>query len=121
MTRFSRSPFVLALLLVSCASAPDVPLGQSFVLRFGETARVGPAGLSITFADVEDSRCPRQVTCVWQGTAAVLLRVGREEIRVEVPGSAGAGQLRIELQELNPYPLKEPPAKSEYEATLVVR
>jgi len=75
----------VVLLALSCgeSDAPTsdgnlsvTPTGpQGVTLRVGETAEVN--NLEITFVGVlEDSRCPVDVTCVWEGNAKVELAVG---------------------------------------------
>jgi hypothetical protein len=60
-------------------------------LRVGESA-VFADGLSIELLRVEDSRCPKDVVCVWAGElAAVLSATG---------GGFGADQVQIRLGEL---------------------
>jgi len=45
--------------------ARDVPLGGPFSLSVGDLVEVGGAGLTLRFDGVDqDSRCPRDVTCV---------------------------------------------------------
>jgi hypothetical protein len=51
-----------------------VQKGSDFDLMTGETARVSGSFVNITFTGVrEDSRCPTDVQCVWQGNAVVGL------------------------------------------------
>ena len=48
---------------------------QGVTVRVGETVEVN--NLEITFSSVlEDSRCPVDVTCIWEGNAKVELEVG---------------------------------------------
>lgn len=70
---------------VTDAAAPGPPaagpgLGESFYLKIGETATIGPdefnAGPTVELVEiVEDSRCPSDVTCVWAGRALVRVIV----------------------------------------------
>ncbi len=58
------------------AAGVSVTVGQEFRLHTGETAAIGGASSSITFAGVaSDSRCPAGVQCVQAGNAAVVLHV----------------------------------------------
>lgn len=68
---------------------------------------------SIEFLKViSDSRCPRQVTCIWQGEAKVLLGidVGGKYIEQEVVVAGGiaeiplAANLLLQVSNLKPYP-----------------
>ncbi len=66
-------------------------LGQRFDLRVGETAVLQAETLTITFERVaEDSRCPRDTTCVWEGDAAIRLAVRGAD--------AAAGTLTLHTQ-----------------------
>ena len=81
----------------------DLQIGQE--LLFGET---GVRFLKV----VSDSRCPRQVTCIWPGEATVLLGIevnGKYfEKEVVVSGSGAELLLPEDLQmfvsHLRPYP-----------------
>jgi hypothetical protein len=55
-------------------NAPQAPADVE--LRVGETATLDGGALLVTLAEVtEDSRCPRNVMCVWSGRAVVTLHV----------------------------------------------
>jgi hypothetical protein len=70
---------VLALLVTGCAGGDDtveVNLGQEFSLAIGERASISGEDLEIEFLDVlEDSRCPRDATCVWEGRVRCLVEI----------------------------------------------
>ncbi|MBI3051897.1 hypothetical protein HYY74_05570 [Candidatus Woesearchaeota archaeon] len=79
---------------------------------------------------VEDSRCPKNVMCVWEGQAVTQIKVIDVEGRTSVeqnltlraghPGMASAtvGLLNITLLSVEPYPGSEVEIKaSEYRAT----
>ena len=58
---------------VRCGNAP-VGDSSPTVLRYGEPVTVGNDGLYLTLVVVvADSRCPRDVTCIWTGQATVLI------------------------------------------------
>jgi hypothetical protein len=126
---------VLTLLaLVGCGSPSSptpVELGKSFDLKPGQTATV--EGLQVTFFRVDDdSRCPKDVACVWEGDAAVKLRLsqgeGAKDTR-ELHSSGSVGPRRItysgyeiELGGLRPQPHSSSPVKQDdYRVTLTVR
>lgn len=105
------------LLLLSCAvSTPTTPLGQPFTLTPGKSVTID--GVKITFAAVgQDSRCPPDVQCIWEGDAEVRLRVGTEEVTLhthggtQYPNSATVNGGTITLRELT---------RSPYTATLIL-
>lgn len=62
-------------------SVVDVPIRQTFRLPAGMTARL-PGGILVFFRGAtDDSRCPRDATCVWSGDATLHLQatVGRRD------------------------------------------
>jgi hypothetical protein len=63
----------------ACTGAPpqiEVELGQGFLLPIGREVAVTGENLRIRFEGViEDSRCPLDVTCVWEGRASVQLEI----------------------------------------------
>ena len=63
-----------ATLIAGCATAPPPPpLAPSVVtVGVGEAARLGPLRIRVNRV-VEDSRCPAQVQCVWQGRLMVAI------------------------------------------------
>ena len=103
------------LLAAACATSTGAvrPIGldQETELAPGQSVQSGP--LRITFTRVEgDSRCPTDVTCVWEGDALVKIEVSQQPgdpvVReLHTSGSAGAGEttyggFRIELVRLSP-------------------
>ena len=130
--------FVLPLVfLAACASggvdSPTAPaVNEEFTLRPGQTAAVSGTPLRITFESVrDDSRCPTDVTCIWEGDATVVLRVAvdSEQAVKELHTSEGgersrkapAGGFVISLERLDPAPLSTQPIEaSAYRVTLRV-
>jgi hypothetical protein len=109
---------LLVLLMLSCASSgPTTPLGQPFTLTPAKSITVD--GVPITFVAIgQDSRCPPDVQCIWEGDAEVRLRVGSEEVTLhthggsQYPNSATVNGRTITLRELT---------RSPYTATLEFR
>lgn len=129
-------------LLTSCGggdkSAPAQPLevlaGAEYVIGYGETVSVG-GGLSLEFtALAEESRCPVDVTCIWEGNAQILMtwRSPRGEGVFELnthhnrQTSATVDSRSVNLRKLEPYPGTAAPTgagsdpASGYEATVFV-
>jgi len=129
MTRSAAA--VLAVLALGCgggSTEPEVDASVTLVsapteidIRYGEEVPVGGV-LKVTFASVaEDSRCPADVVCVWQGNAGVELgvRMGmgptfplKLNTTVE-PRDARWQDLRFTLLEVRPYPRTDTPSKVE--------
>jgi hypothetical protein len=56
----------------------EARLGAPFSLRAGESAALPAQDLTVGFEGVDgESRCPKDVQCVWAGDAAARIRVGR--------------------------------------------
>lgn len=100
-------------------------------LRTGASADVASTGVRLTFERVAgDSRCPRGVTCVWEGDAVAVLRAeaaGAGGVVLQLHTNAQfarhgeAHGLVIRLQELAPYPDADRPIDpASYVATIAV-
>jgi len=124
----SSAAALLAVLALGCggkSTEPEVDANVTVLsapaeieLRFGQEVQVGGGVLRVTFAGVaEDSRCPADVVCVWQGNAGVEIgvRMGmgptfplRLNTTVE-PRDARWQDLRFTLLEVQPYPRTDTP------------
>ena len=132
----SGLPSLVALmLLASCSTSPSAPravsLAESFTLAPGQTVEVEGTGLRVTFESVSaDSRCPEDVTCVWEGDAVVIVSVqatGSARVQRELhtsaryPTEVDAGGYRVRLVEVVPVPRSAAsPAPGDYRVTLLV-
>ncbi|MFB0516710.1 MAG: hypothetical protein ACETWG_08900 [Candidatus Neomarinimicrobiota bacterium] len=116
------------LLLPTCWETeppPDIiEYGEPFTLAWGESGVVGEEGLEVEFQDVlNDSRCPLDVDCFWEGRARIQLLLvdsGWDSIYLEpfiygyVSGKDTAAhksvfseRYRVTLLQLDPYPSSE--------------
>jgi len=104
---------------------PDLALlsvPREVVLKYGEEIRLKGYVLRFSFSEVlEDSRCPVNVTCIWEGngkvvigiaagmgpTHALILNTGLE------PRSVVWNGIQVTLLELNPTPQAGPGIPSE--------
>jgi len=122
----------IAVAAAACGTAADPELArvnQPFQLAVGE--RVVAGGLSIRFTGVSaDSRCARNVVCIWEGDGAVLVEVApfATDGRVDTlhtrldPKTIDIGDRSLELVALDPYPATtDPIPQTEYVATFVLR
>jgi hypothetical protein len=58
---------------------PRVRLNEEFSLSVGQRASIEGEGLEVRFNEViEDSRCPRGVTCIWAGRASCALELAHK-------------------------------------------
>jgi hypothetical protein len=101
---------VLLLSTVSCTSSPAEPVSAdgTHTVRYGGTVTI--AGTRVSFTDITESRCPKDVACVWAGDAAVRLEAGGESVVLHTNPSAGASEgklagLTITLVEVKPEPV----------------
>ncbi len=86
----------------------------TFALRVGQEVRVDVQALRIAFLAVDnDSRCPSDVVCVWEGNAAVRIGVtsGTGPTVLHVlnttldPRAVSLGTWLLTLVRLDPYPV----------------
>lgn len=115
-------------------SAPRVVhSGKQLKLRVGQRTVLKGESLRIKFVAVSnDSRCPKNVTCVWAGNAEVLLEVGPrsgrgKSLKVNTNASRQLsdegkyGRYTVKLLELSPHPLDgRKIAARDYTATLLI-
>ena len=128
---FSIAAFTVTLMILQQSSYAeeinflDLPIG----LKIGETAVIdGP--LEMTLLDVEDSRCPSDVVCVWQGTvsAKVQLQKGTQDLGIHtismetIEGNEETFDgYYIRLTNVEPYPMSTSPIEpSDYSLTFFV-
>ncbi|KZB84651.1 hypothetical protein [Amycolatopsis regifaucium] len=79
-----------------------VELGETIVLKAGETAEVASKDISIRFSRlVSDSRCAQGMVCVWEGEAVVALALaepGRgERTSAELASTGRGGRQSVEF------------------------
>jgi hypothetical protein len=108
-------------------TSPTTPTQRndaSISIRFGATVNAG--GTRITFSDIADSRCPRTVTCIWAGDAAVSLAADSETVVLHTNSTAGPASAHLQnatvtLVEVSPErESSDPPQKSAYVAVIRV-
>jgi hypothetical protein len=115
------------------AAPSSFNLDEPFVLNGGQEVTISEENLRVRFDEVlDDSRCPTQVTCVWEGQARIALTVQAadgEPVEVELNSNGQVGgttaevdDYTIELQSLAPQPEQPDVAIpfEAYQATLVV-
>ena len=121
---------ILSLILASCTKED---IFNTYEIDFEETVNHNKA-LEITFSDIEDSRCPTDVVCVWEGQADVELTAFFENddaptvfhliSRAGQPALADTllNGYHFQLLEVDPYPdnASSPPAKEDYTIRLLI-
>ena len=107
----------------------EANLDSEFVLQIDQSAEIKSEDMKITFLNVTaDSRCPSDVTCIWQGQAGIELDVQKGEVESIVSLSIGGdsspeesifNSYLIQLVDLSPYPVSTKNIQSdEYTVTI---
>ena len=117
------------------AQGTTVPaeLDKPFKLKIGQQAAIDSEKITISLLNVtEDSRCPSDVVCIWEGQASIRVSAevngtdaGQFALTIggnEKPSAAfGGGRYLARLTSLEPYPVSTNQTKPEdYVATLTV-
>lgn len=133
MSKFILLPFLVIAVFGSVLAARTGALGfasdggrwpASQDVAYGESITL-PDGSVLEFVEVvEDSRCPADAMCIWQGRAVVALELNGERFKVAFlgePASVEVGEYTVTIHEVQPYPLaSKPAAPSEYVVTVSV-
>lgn len=116
--------------------AHQAPMEIDLDINHGMSASIENGALQLTFVSVqEDSRCPKDVQCFWQGQAIVWMQViidgqdqGEHQLRLLARGPnrdadvVTVGQYALLLENLSPYPVSTQPTPPEqYLATVHVK
>jgi len=130
MTRFAV--ILTCLTLAGCSAArpqeaKPVNLGVEGTLARGASISSKGGEVEVRFVAVtEDSRCPRDVTCVWAGQVKIQLEIHESSkaasmVEVLEGGSTDAGDYRVTLVGVEPQPLSTVKiAPQDYRATLKI-
>ncbi len=106
----------ITFIAAGCDNIISTDVNEEFFIGPGQKAEIRESGLEITFNRViEDSRCPIGVECVWAGNGKVEIAIqfsGEKPLVQELntnlePGEIKAGEYKIRLLELQPYPEKD--------------
>ena len=104
----------ILILITGCGEkASEYELGQEFTLPVGGAAVIKVQNLRIEFLEVTaDSRCPRNVECVWAGEASYILKISQGDASELVAINEPAAEYPVTtvwhgykiLTSLEPYP-----------------
>ena len=118
---------------LACASVDNIIVaepGVTFALPIGKTAAVVGSTTRLTFREVtEDSRCPSDAVCVWEGGAKIAVAVSRNGAPAETAilslappnNEARLADLVVRFAALAPYPATTDQGPRKYVAELVIR
>jgi len=82
--------------------------------------------LDVTFSGIDDSRCPTDVTCIWEGRASITLHVFDQiqnqtiTLTTDKIQSKNVGSYEIKLIDVLPYPVTTKDISEEYVATISI-
>jgi ABC-type glycerol-3-phosphate transport system substrate-binding protein len=104
------------------------PSAQTVSVPAGGSAVVPGTDVTIAFRAVtEESRCPLNVVCVWEGNGQVALTLSTAYVSRDVllntttqPRETEFAGIRIALLSLDPYPAGEPIDPDDYVVTLEI-
>jgi hypothetical protein len=92
---FSLCLLSMLILITGCGEKTrEYELGQEFTLPIKNEAVIKGENLQIEFLEVTaDSRCPRNVECVWAGEASYTIEISQvdnsEQVEITEPGAEG--------------------------------
>ena len=131
--RFTCGAVAFAALLIGCSkntpTSTRVEPAVPFQLALGQSAAVAKSNSRIEFSRViEDSRCPRNVQCVWAGDAKVEVQVmsgtnptAAELISLTPPrNQVRVGNLTVKFLKLVPHPAGEKQSDRRYVAEFLI-
>ncbi len=105
--------------------------GVPFTLKSGQKSSYNNDEVIVSFARIsEDSRCPKNVECFWEGQVTAVFRVvvqgeGLGDLSLTLGrGGSATTQFKsytLTLKAIDPYPVSTDPIKpADYAATLVL-
>jgi len=116
--------FILALMFISFISCDEEPIPDSFSFGVENEFKINgdyhsiDNSLNFTITDVNDSRCPSDVVCIWAGKVDVKIKV-----ESPVPGTITLstydnpvdtiGNYSFKITDVSPYPISTKTIKLE--------
>lgn len=112
-------------------TSPRIKLNSTNVIQHGRTVPFDDGKFTLTFSKlIQDSRCPADVVCVYQGDATIKVGIGSAEKNISelelslyqnnVPQKL-LNRYFIKLADLQPYPLSDKKIlESDYIATILI-
>lgn len=110
---------------------PVLSINDTITLPVYQTRSNPDEGISLTFDSVpEDSRCPKEVMCVWAGNAMTSLSFTKDNKTIHfnlntLPSMGNDTTIdayHIQLIALTPYPsINTPSRQSDYVAKILIR
>jgi len=121
----------IAFTILETQNQIQAKLNMQFKLKIDQTAYIEAENIKVQFTDVrEDSRCPSDVFCVWEGQATIALKITKDkkELREFTLTSRGGEPVTktfdgysIKLVSVEPYPTStDKLEKDDYVVTLAI-
>lgn len=138
MKKFFFPLFAALTLVFACkkdetSNSKTVELNDVFSLKINQTAEVETDGMKITLLGItEDSRCPTNADCFWEGRVVAEFKVekgGEAVIKTLTDNPANDPTLSttfnafghlVKLDEVAPYPDGNPIEQSDYEVKIEI-
>lgn len=123
---------LLTVMACSNSSPTEAEVSSTIFIRFSETVSADGPSLRVRFAELaEESRCPRNVVCIWMGNAKIRLDLVSNGNTATIflntvgdaqfPREASAFGYTFRLVDLQPYPEEPgPPDPPRYTAQVLV-
>lgn len=92
-TRFLIIIGIFTLVLIPVATKS---FAEEIEIKFGETVLY--ENLNLYFYDIEDSRCPLDVTCVWEGKVSAMIHTSNQTHKI-----GGGFEIGYPLTYITPY------------------
>jgi len=111
--------FYTIILIVAVSVSFQTITAETIQLNLGETKQYD--NLELRFYDIEDSRCPLDVTCVWEGQVRVMVNIRNDTDTISARFTPGhtvsyITPYNVTLTDIQPHPVTT--EKPEYTATL---
>lgn len=102
----------------------EIEFDEPFVIKLHQTLSID--NLDVEFSRIEDSRCPSDVTCIWEGRASVTLRIyNQTQYQTIILTTNETPTFHVDLYEITlidvlPYPISTKDISEEYIATIAI-
>ena len=100
----------------------EIKLDEPFMIKLHQ--RLSVDNLDVEFSGIEDSRCPSDVTCIWEGRASVTLHIYNQTqyqaitLTTDETTTFHVNSYEIDLIDILPYPVSTKDISEEYVATI---
>ena len=116
-----KSIFLIIFLVCTIIISFDFVFGEEITVEIGKTESY--EDLKFYFYDIEDSRCPIDLTCIWEGQVFPMIQISNETHKIGGPHGLNTPltffePYEIVLFDVSPIPIST--EKPDYVATLKV-